>query len=50
MWGATEGRIGVEGLQTMSTHVVDGLVVIEAGRAARAKHDAEQAKAVNRGK
>ena len=52
IWRSCDGKPGVEALRTLSTHAVDALSVIDAGRAAksesdaardRAKHKAEEA-------
>jgi hypothetical protein len=43
LWAACEGRPGVDGLATISTHAAEAFDVVASARAARAKADAEAA-------
>ena len=45
LWRACEGKPGVEALRQLSTHTVDALAVIDAGRAAKMESDAAQDRA-----
>jgi hypothetical protein len=43
VWGACDGRVGVDGLARISTHAAEAFDVVASARAARAKADAEAA-------
>lgn len=44
VWGSCEGRVGVDGLARISTHVADAMAVIDSARAARQRADLEAAR------
>jgi hypothetical protein len=43
LWAACDGRAGVDGLGTISTHAAEAFDVVASARAARAKADADAA-------
>lgn len=45
LWRACDGKPGVEALRQLSTHTVDAMAVIDAGRAAKIESDAAQDRA-----
>jgi hypothetical protein len=45
LWRSCDGKPGVEALRVLSTHTVDAMGIIDAGRAAKMESDAAQDRA-----